>query len=73
MAKKWLEKVIQRSFMKEHSFVNRLYIQIPNTFFGSGLELEFGLHIIRDLAIVDHSPCVDEFLMGRPAFYSAPC
>ena len=26
MAKKWPEKVIQRSFIKEHSFVNRLYI-----------------------------------------------
>ena len=25
MAKKWPEKVIQRSFIKEHSFVNRLY------------------------------------------------
>ena len=26
MAKKWPEKVIQRSLLKEHSFVNRLYI-----------------------------------------------
>jgi hypothetical protein len=26
MAKKWPEKVIQRSFIKEHSFVNRLYV-----------------------------------------------
>ena len=26
MAKKWPEKVIQRSFIKEHSFVNRLYM-----------------------------------------------
>ena len=26
MAKKWPEKVIQRSLIKEHSFVNRLYI-----------------------------------------------
>ena len=26
MAKKWPENVIQRSFIKEHSFVNRLYI-----------------------------------------------
>ena len=29
MAKKWPEKVIQRSFIKEHSFVNRLYV-VPN-------------------------------------------
>jgi hypothetical protein len=28
MAKKWPEKVIQRSFIKEHSFVNRLYVNI---------------------------------------------
>ena len=26
MAKKWPEKVIQRSFIKEHSFANRLYV-----------------------------------------------
>ena len=25
MAKKWPEKVVQRSFIKEHSFANRLY------------------------------------------------
>ena len=28
MAKKWPEKVIQRSFIKEDSFVNRLYLAI---------------------------------------------
>ena len=28
MAKKWPEKVIQRSFIKEHSFANRLYVNV---------------------------------------------
>ena len=28
MAKKWPEKVVQRSFIKEHSFPNSLYVGI---------------------------------------------
>ena len=28
MAKKWPEKVLQRSFIKEHSFPNGLYVTV---------------------------------------------
>ena len=33
MAKKWPEKVVQRSFIKEHSFPNSLYFDIGNLVF----------------------------------------
>ena len=36
MAKKWPEKVVQRSFIKEHSFVYGLY----NSIYGAGYKLE---------------------------------
>ena len=32
MAKKWPEKVAQRSFIKEHSFPNGLYVKSSNDY-----------------------------------------
>ena len=32
MAKKWPEKVVQRSFIKEHSFPNGLYVKSSNDY-----------------------------------------